>query len=196
VTKDKAAEDIKASEPLFGALYDDVEFCYALMRSKDSQETRRLFVRAAFGFIEGMLWWLKTIIIRTDRARVRLSLPEIVLLRERAFDLTDSGEVKERSANLRFKNNLLFTFKTHAKAFEYPSVLALDGEGWARLQEAVVLRDKLMHPKDPADLSISDDAIANTLKGYWWFRTTVADALEASSEAMRMTTQTPESEQE
>ena len=51
--------DESINEPLLRPLFDDLVECEELLEKSDTQFARRIFVRSAFAFIEGVLYWLK-----------------------------------------------------------------------------------------------------------------------------------------
>ena len=52
------------AEPLLRPLFDDVIECDELLDRSDNQFARRTFVRAAFAFNEGYVYWLKEHVTR------------------------------------------------------------------------------------------------------------------------------------
>jgi hypothetical protein len=47
--------------------------------------------------------------------------------------------------------------------------LDLGGKGWEAFQIAIKLRDRLMHPKRPEDLIVTDQVLESTAIGFNWF---------------------------
>jgi hypothetical protein len=47
--------------------------------------------------------------------------------------------------------------------------LNTDGQGWKNLSKAVKVRDRLMHPKEVADLQVSNEEVGAAKKAFEWF---------------------------
>ena len=121
----------------------------------ESQQWRRNFIRASVALIEGHAHCLR------DMCSVSFDCdaPEItknesaVLMAERGFD-----------ANERIK----LTLRVAYKIFELAPAPTFSGREWPRVQQVLVKRDLLMHPKTPSDLEISGDLWIEMREGVMW----------------------------
>lgn len=138
---------------------------------------RRLLVRSIFAAIEADVFALKQWAVRSD-GRGRLSAGEIAMAREESYEVTDSGRVKQRTARVRCLSSLRLAFDMWAKVHDIDNDLDLAGQGWADVQAALRVRDRLMHPKALSDLDVTDSEIRTALSGFGWFDTQLNLALD------------------
>jgi hypothetical protein len=78
-------------------------------------------------------------------------------------------EMESYSDFPKFLNNVKFAFKIYSKSIDSDFKLRLGGVGWRSLREAVKIRDRLMHPKEPSQLIITQDEILTTQEAFNWF---------------------------
>jgi hypothetical protein len=123
---------------------------------------------------------------RALRSRRPLSPGEELLVRDEIPDLDDKGRVLLRPANLRLKSHVRFAFQIYSEAHGATSELDVGGEGWQAFQRAAGVRNRLMHPKDSAQLIVADDEMRDAMRAFIWFEhelvrllLAVASALEA-----------------
>lgn len=136
-----------------------------------SDTDRRLIVRSIFSFIEGMIFQLKQVSLIAAAEKTRPLLPEeIAMAKEEDYELDESGVIKSVKAKLRFKGNFRFAFKLFVKsnALDQKYMPDLGGHEWAKLANALKIRDRITHPKSASDLTITDEEIQNALRVYDW----------------------------
>lgn len=145
---------------MFLALREDAVHWVPTTTGADTAFNRRAFVRATIAFVEGLTYSMKRVALAMyDAGEATASAADLVILREKAYHLTDTGEAKERPAKLRTLSNWRFAFRSFARAHGYTASLKVDGPGWQRLQAAIEIRNRLLHPKSRADLAVSDDDV-------------------------------------
>src|SRR5438874_6268041 len=129
---------------------------------------RRLIVRAVFSMMDAICVQLKQMSLESPFAS-RLTPGEMALARDEDFEIDDRGEVATRSARIRFLSNLRFAFRIVVKSHDAPFSLDTSGRGWAALQTAVKVRDRVTHPKRVGDLDLSDEEIRKVVEAFMWF---------------------------
>jgi hypothetical protein len=151
-------------------LWDDVH-AYDLQPSiANPGAQRRQFMRAMFACIEGAVWLFKQEALEQHRSgSIAFTTSELNILSEIAPSLDGRGGIQELPANLRLVPNLLFTFGCHARAFDYDSVLCLSDHEWGDLKNSVLVRNRLMHPKQLASLDVSDAELRAARGALRWF---------------------------
>ena len=138
---------------------------------------RRNYVRAVFAFIEGHVWGIKQISYEFSRNSTVFSAAELAMLLEQAPDLSDNGSVTTRATKIPLRRNIRFAFLALARVFGTEHVFDVDSEGWKALVAAIKIRDRLMHPKTVADLTVTREEFAIVQAGYAHFRTQQSDAI-------------------
>ena len=113
-----------------------------------------------------------------------LNFGELALLREKTYQLGDSGKVKERDQYLeKLPRTFRFTLDSFSKVFGSVFVVDASSSGYDCFQELVVVRNRLMHPKGETDLSVTDDEILKIGKAWVWYPKQIQDVLKSSIEA-------------
>jgi hypothetical protein len=92
----------------------------------------------------------------------------VALCEEVIYDLDNTGKVKERDARLRFRENLIFAFSVFGRVKGVSYTLPIGDSGGQALTRSIKVRDRLMHPKSPDDLSVKDDEVRDALTGLRW----------------------------
>ena len=147
-------------EPIGPTIYSDV--------AQLSPVERRLLVRSVFSFVEAVAFIVKTLALVADEEAQRLSPAEVALAKEEDYELAESGSVQVRPARLRFKANFRFAFALIAKAEELDYELDVSGAAWQALQRALLVRDRLSHPKRMADLDVTEDEARDAIEAFEW----------------------------
>lgn len=161
------------AEQMHRILFLDIRDTARIVVADRSPMNKRHFVRAVMAYIEGMTYRMKQIALCFSRLpREEITDAEKALLREVRFDLTQSGETKEKPYFLSTEENVRFAFKVTAKVFRVPFQLDTQSDGWKALQKIIKVRHRLMHPKTPQNLDISEEELSLAIQAAWWFATT------------------------
>ena len=150
-------------------LGQDCKEHFEVIQVNDSQIHRRAYVRSVFAFIEGVLHRTKIATLHLGMLLGSISSHELVVLEGTKLEVNDKGDIVYKPLYPTFLNNIKFTFKTFAKSIGSSFTLDLSGQGGHNLREAVKVRNRLMHPKEIADLQISDAEIQTAKEAFDWF---------------------------
>ena len=165
-------------EPL---LSDAAEAEENLEKQPESQFARRVYIRSVFAYIEGSVWILKNVCLNTKpkngKAR-KVSVAEIAILLEESYQLKNNGNIRITKNNVKLLENLKFTFKYINHLFTGKIDLQLDTENGVHLKIAKEIRNRLTHPKQVSDLTISDKEIYICQKVCGWFIEKTQSAIE------------------
>ncbi len=179
--KKSAAEIVKMHRQLMltiKVLTADVRFAEAQWRLDKSQFWHRTVIRCVCALVEGTLGLFKNISIPTAGFYgISLSEDDLKVATERRKCRENNVE-KMRPAFLPFPDNVKQTFKLLTKAHGVEVKIKYDADGFSELCKTFELRNKLMHPKGPFDLQVTDDALHGAVKGMTWFDGAVALALD------------------
>jgi hypothetical protein len=124
-----------------------------------------------FAFIEGILHRMNLTAAHLGTSLGTLSIAEIVMIDEMAFDVNDKGEVVSKSVFIKFLNKVKFAFRVYSKSSGSSFELSFGGNGWQKLRECVKVRDRLMHPKATTDLKVADPEVEAAKLVFNWFLT-------------------------
>ena len=130
-----------------------------------------------FSIIEGSIWILKQTILHAAAPKghiVIMSVGEFSLLSDNSYDLKSNGLIQEKTKYLKLPDNLIFTFGLLTKYFGALFDLGIGTAQWENLRKAQVIRDRITHPKAPAEFMISDAEIAICQATSTWFNKLIA----------------------
>lgn len=144
---------------------------------------RRLVVRSTFAAIDAVAYRLKQVALEPKRVG-QLTPGERALCIEESYELKEEGEVWVRPARLRFLPNLRFAFAVASKAENLSFALDVSTAGWQALRSGAKVRDRLMHPKTVADLTVSNEEIESVIQAFRWFEEQMVAWFEASTRAL------------
>jgi hypothetical protein len=144
----------------------DVAKARAAMVSNDTQFARRQFVRATFAKLEGFTSALKQLCLRSSTTTY--SPEEIALLREETFTLDDKGEPRVTASHLKLAANIQFAFRMYARFCDLRFSLHTSECEWSDLKLAMAVRNRLMHPKKPEDLTVSEPEVEAASRASAW----------------------------
>ena len=156
------------------ALNNDILSLKSLINDPSiAQQVRRNTYRATFAYFEGIIYGIKQLILtaRGSMHQVELNDAEITILSELRYHVNDRGKIREEKNNfIKLKANILFTYKTAAKAFQLNN-FALDnsGKGWESFNRAIEVRNRVTHPKSITEIIISDEDMKNGAEAINWF---------------------------
>jgi hypothetical protein len=139
----------------------------------DNQDySRRAYVRALFAMIEGVTYAMKLalfVIARSSGKTGNLKIPDLVVLKGSTFDLNDKGEVQEKEKHFRISDNLKFTVKSVNRVLGSSIDLGIGTQNWTNFTKSVKIRNNITHPKNLADLVISDKDLECIRSVNSWF---------------------------
>jgi len=170
----------KGEEPLtFGTdsfahvLIGDVVTAFNELSESDTPTRRRSAVRATFAAIEGLLSMVKV-----GMGVLTLSPSEISIVREEAYEVSDSGAIRVRARAVPFSRNLKAIVRI-IKRLRPHYALDFNHPGWHALTRTLEVRHRLTHPKGLGDLEVSSRELSDAQRGFNWF---LAFAIEVMSE--------------
>jgi hypothetical protein len=145
---------------LLGELKDDVAMCgnaldFGQLEPEEDEFWRRMYVRAAFACIEGIMYRLKQVANAAHNSKkCSFSAKEIAVIREELF--------------LRFMDNIEFVFRITARAIDSEHRLAVGDNEWDLMRKASKIRNRLTHPKTSSDLSVSVEELHIVGRSFDW----------------------------
>ena len=169
-------------------LDSDVNFAADEWRKNpSSQFWRRTLVRCICALVEGTLGMLKNVTPHTaNYFGVKLTERDTEVVTEQRTVL-ENGVEKKKPVFLPFPENIKTTFKLFAKAHAVEVAIKCEESGFGDLCRTFELRNKLMHPKGPFDVAVSDTAVDTAERGMRWFDLNLRSVLRKCSEKLPFT---------
>lgn len=152
-----------------------------LMMQHRMRQNERSFVLSVAMALEGILTVLRQEILEEVRMGVTFepfTISETVLLQGRSFDIKENGKVSIKPAKVPLKANTRFTLRCLQKAYGLAPDKIDDATSVTHLNDITTIRSRLVHPKSPDDLRISQEDIDCTRACASWLHELVAVAKE------------------
>lgn len=162
-SKKQTLQDILCFLPI---LVDDIKIAGEKLDVKEKldneQYFRRSYIRTFLPMIEGVVYGIKMALFGIASTRDfknidHLNVPDLLILRGLTFDLKRNGKVHETKKRFEIKSNLKFTVESFNFVLGANINLGVGTQDWANFVRVKEIRDGIMHPKNSADLNISDE---------------------------------------
>jgi hypothetical protein len=166
-------------------LYVDLNFAFDEWR-KDTKNQfwRRTLIRCILVVIEASVWNMKNMVLKlSEISGVQLTPKESLLAQELRTTTEDDGQKGLAPKFLPFRDNIKETFKLFAKVHRATYTLNAD-KGFDALCSTYELRNRLMHPKIPSDIPVSDDDVRQSQLGVKWLNDEYHTLLNACAVAV------------
>jgi len=189
---------LEEKRKLWEQLLADVKACARIRRSDDSQRNRRAYVRTTFAAIEALAHLLRVKVMqyleldiqckasnalrhdkrskdhdvhRIEWAKTKTDIPEYYLLREESHRLDDTGRVRAQFSRFPFAQHVAFSIRMYAKHWGWmESDHFFSDSRWGDFRNAVRIRNRITHPKELADIELSDDDMDVVHRAENWFQ--------------------------
>lgn len=144
------------SDALAKVLAEDVIRAKQKMDEDPSDSHRREFVRTTYSAIEAQSWQLKMYLIEHVMNKKTASIHEISALKEESYSINDKGEIYIQPRGYSLKTGLRLVFSI-LKRQGIPVQVDLGSSDWKNIDLAVKIRNRVIHPKRMADISVSEE---------------------------------------
>jgi hypothetical protein len=155
-------------ETFTGTLIRDVLLAKTRAQAESDAESKRNVIRTIFASVEGLNWQLRQDLLGTDSLRGVLSHHEIAALSDEIYVVNEKGEVVPQPRFIPLASSIRMVARIIAKvrpgyALDYNDI------GWTMLRKSIEVRNRIVHPKQFDDLTVSDDETTAAERGYFWF---------------------------
>ncbi|KAI4120530.1 MAG: hypothetical protein LQ347_007080 [Umbilicaria vellea] len=141
------------------AVHQDAEAAKSSMLASDTQYNRRTFIRTMLAAVEGSSYHLRQICLREAEISPNMFSPaEVAILKEEDYKLDSSGEatIAREPRYLRTTSAFRFSVNMTYKSYQINKNLDVSIHAWCVFKEVVEVRNRIVHPKSLAALTISD----------------------------------------
>jgi hypothetical protein len=172
------------------AIEGDVDIAQKCLDDQDSPYNRRAFVKNYYSFLEGLLHFLRTEVIRRVAIEPgRLTEAEIAVLKEETYEVTGSGKIQTREKFLSFEHAFRLSFRFYFSSVIDQVKIDYGGKGWPALLQGLQIRNRITHPKATAQMEISDEELAIVREAKGWADATIKSLFQAYIEFQRQGTE-------
>ncbi len=160
---------------IFAVLFTDVRSAKVTDPSDDTPERRRRYIRNVIALVEGVTAAMGRIALAdAESGNTTFTPGEIAILRGLKYELNDEGGVRPVPSYQKLTRTVRFSFAALAKTYDADFTLVVGGSGWRCLKSTVEVRNRLLHPKKPEDLDLSDQEMKDGATGVDWFNNEVS----------------------
>ena len=172
-------DQIEELQGMARVLTADVELLRARLGSRDIQievteeeETaRRVYVRSIFALIEALVEQHKRLVLHLANRHVVTLLPGVHdALSERVYTIKDNGAVAEREQYLQLWRKLRAVYRAAGEGFGEALAVEFGDQGWQAFQAAIIVRDRLTHPKTFEDCQVTEEDLNTVDAAEAWYR--------------------------
>ena len=168
-------------------LVGDVVAAKSRLDELDTQTHRRELVRTTFSAIEGLHWQLKRDVLRHAEVVTSLSAHEYAALLEEAYSVDEKGTVRSHPRFLPLPTAIRLVV-TIVRRYRPEYAIDFQHVGWSNLRASVEVRNRLVHPKSLAELSVSDLEITQALSAFNWLLALVIEVLRETHSHLQTAT--------
>lgn len=188
-------QEILRSEPpcfdIFNVLGADLEECVERHNANpESQFWRRTLVRTMFAMVEGINNLLKQTDYSYHERSIRpvyyiykaLKLaptspilaqvqPEwaLLLMLDKSVTIKANGKCETKDAFTPMVSSIRFMFDMASRIYQSGFQPDYSAVGWRDLQDGISVRNRLMHPKTPESLNVTEEELGQVQRGSQWF---------------------------
>ncbi len=169
---------------LTSALAEDVLAAEQALGEASPQE-RRAYVRAVFALAEGALSGMSTYLLEGQSLAGWALEP----LEERAFwdAVADPSRPRpDGKGRPTLTERTKLVFKAGTRLFGCPPLADFGGVPYQQYQRAIAVRDRLMHPKRRAHLTVQDAEVGEIREARLWFSQCGTAFFQAATEEVKV----------
>jgi hypothetical protein len=163
-------------EPLTD-LVKDVDACEKSLVD-GNQHAQRSYVRSLVAMIEGTIHCVKELEFAELYARKKTDIPTLVALKEVVFDIDENGKIKKKEKYVNPASNLRFVVNMFNSIFGKQLDLGIGTSKWDNFKTAIKIRNRITHPKETNDLSVSETELSVMKDVNEWFNGIIKDVIE------------------
>jgi hypothetical protein len=163
-------------------LIEDVIRTLDAIKLDKSQSAKRETIRAIFCAIEGSVWVYKEHLRSSAVSISPLTPVQDFALDERIYVVDEKGQIQEQ---IRFVTiPAMIRLITRIAEQICPEIKIDFGvSGWVNLQQAIKVRNRVTHPKNIPDLTVSEEDVEISISGLFWLLSLIENVLASLTAA-------------
>lgn len=170
---------------LIRILIEDVITSRTALSVSDTAVNRRNLIRATFAAAEGLIWLTRQHVRASAQAMDQLSPHADLALTEQSYQITANGEVVEAIKFVPMTTSIRLIVR-QAQLIAPNLEIDFNDSGWQSLQQAIALRNRLTHPKDLADLSVTSTDLTTAERGFDWLLAIATNILSQTTHELAL----------
>ena len=167
-----------------GMLLEDVQVALTAFRETSGEAAKRNLVRTAYSAIEGAAWIFREHVVDALRTSYGLTPDEEAFLADLTYSVSAAGKISSQPRYMSTLTSIRLVSRISERVA--PSTkIDFSESGWAKLQAATALRNRLTHPKAPSDLDVSETEAEDCIAAMFWLFDETSKVMEATNTAVR-----------
>ncbi len=168
-------------------LEQDCEISLKNLEMEDSGYNRRTFIRTYYSYLEGMLSCLRQSVLDGSLPLYTpLTDAEKAILSEESYYVNQKFEIKSRkNSYLTFEQSFRLSFRYFFEGVYDSMNISFGDGGWKALLDGMKIRNRITHPKQSGQLSISDEELKTVKSAKQWTDDLLQQLLDNAAEDIR-----------
>ncbi len=166
-------------------LQEDLASIEGILRDNKGQFWRRVYARAIFAFVDGVLFSLKVGILPPSPHPLLESEREYLYGRRAKEELDGHKLFDLTPTRVSVREDFEMTFFMYADMWGSNFRIRKNTKGWDLFLEAIRIRKRVTHPKRLRDLDITNGDLEALHKALHWFMRNHVSLLESSVKATK-----------
>src|SRR5208337_337773 len=161
-------DELTETRAFIDVIEQDVDTALEILSKDDTPYNRRAFIKNYYSFLEGLLYYMRQEVIKKAMsAPGTLSVAEMAVLKEETYYVSGKGKVQTQEKHLSFEQSFRISFHYFFKHVDSVRVDYGNG-GWRALLEGLKIRNRITHPKQASQLTITEEELERVKIGKNW----------------------------
>lgn len=167
-------------ESFLEILITDVARSMERHESSGTQSNKRDLVRTTFAAIEGATWVFREHVMQAAQDTYGLEPDEIIVLSETTYQVTERGIIRPQQKFIPLVNTIKLIARI-ATRIAPSKRIDFSGPGWNLVGKAIDIRNRITHPKDNDDLTLTNSDTESSIGALFWLLQETSEVMEATN---------------
>jgi hypothetical protein len=177
--KPATVEENTFGESFHLILMNDVLLSMERVERADTQTSRRDLIRTTFAAIEGYVWQYRSHVRFMVETVSEIPPIMALALAEATYVVSETGKLSEQTRFVSLTAMIRLVTRL-AEANCAGLKIDFSDQGWSNVQQAIDIRNRITHPKNHSDLTITDEDIEISRDGFFWLIIMMLRVMQAS----------------
>lgn len=161
-------------------LLTDVAKSIERHNSSGTQSDKRDLVRTTFAAIEGAAWVFREHVTQSAQDSYGLEADEIAVLRETTYQVSGDGVIRPQPKFIPLVNSIKLIARIATRIVPSKRI-DFSGPGWNSVKKAIDIRNRITHPKDKKDLTLTNADVETGTGALFWLLQETSEVMEATN---------------
>jgi hypothetical protein len=148
----------------------DIDFIASNLKNDANGFWARSFIKTVVSFYEAQVHTLKNELIEFCGENDIVIPPEaLMFLKNTKYEIKDNGSIKEKFFQTTLKAEIKFIFNQICLLQSFELKYGYEDDRWSKLINTIEVRNRLTHPKNLLEQTVSEKEIENGVQSLMWF---------------------------